>query len=291
MSTNPDLLASGKAFADLGSWRKIAVSGSEASDWLNDIISADIANLAPGQAKHSLMLSRTGGVIASFTVAAAEGGFLLLQDPTEASLADLLDRYVLSSNVELHDRSEDLSVFALPGLEDQVAAPGALSSSPSCLGAVGMDLICPRQIHGRVAEILSRTLANADDDDMETWRILQGIPRLGVDVLDGDLPQEAGLAASVSMTKGCYLGQEAVAKLEMLGRPRRMVVGFMASGVVRAGEKLLDGEADAGVVTSAVARNGDTVGLARVTRDAPNVLTTIEGVALSFSRPSRAAGT
>jgi folate-binding protein YgfZ len=266
MSNGADLLEDGKAFADLSSWRKIGVTGGDASAWLNDIISADISGLEAGRATHSLLLSRTGAVMATFMVAVPDDSFLLIQDPAQTSVADLLARYVLSSDVALEDRSDELSLFALPGLKGPAEVPGAAFSSPSCLGMAGVDVLCPREDRERVAGNLSTTFALADREDLEAYRIIAGTPRLGVDVLDGDLPQEAGLVHSVSMSKGCYLGQEAVAKLHMLGRPRRRVVAFTAGETVAAGETLIDGDGDAGVVTSVTNRNGQTFGLARVTR-------------------------
>ena len=224
-----ELLASGKAFADLTSWRKIAVSGADAVDWLNDLISADISDLASGRARRSLLLSRTGAVQAEFTVAVPGGNLLLIQDPEQPSVQDLLERYVLSSDVELEDRTDQLALFAFPGRTSEPDAPGTEVSVPSALGA-GVALVALAEDHEPILSRLSKVYPVGSPEDVEAWRIGAGIPRLGVDILDGDLPQEAGLREEVSLHKGCYLGQEAVAKLENLGRPRRVVVPFEAAG-------------------------------------------------------------
>jgi folate-binding protein YgfZ len=273
-----ELLASGKALADLTSWRKIAVSGTDGFDWLNDLISADISGLAPGEARRSLLLSRTGAIQAEFTVAVPGGSLLLIQDPSQLSVQELLDRYVLSSDVELEDRTGQLALFSYPGRTSEQDAPGAAFSVPSALGA-GVDLVALAEDREPILSRLSTAHPVASPEDVEAWRIGEGIPRLGVDVIDGDLPQEAGLMDEVSLHKGCYLGQEAVAKLQNLGRPRRLVVAFESDGDVAPGDRLLwDGE-DAGQVTSAAGLRG----LARVrwaSREGPWITTGGTGVAL-----------
>src|SRR5438094_8874339 len=133
-------LASGRAFADLSSWRKVAVSGPDARKWLNDLVSADISHLAPGRARRSLLLSPTGRIRAEFPVAARGDVFLLIQDPAQPAPMDaLLSRYILSSDVELEDRTEHLALYAFPGLSAAPDMPGGTTSAPSCLGA-GVDL-------------------------------------------------------------------------------------------------------------------------------------------------------
>jgi folate-binding protein YgfZ len=274
---NPALvaaLAAGEAFADLSGWRKIGVSGGDAKRWLNDLISADIAGLEPGHARRSLLLTPTGRIRAEFTVVVDGGGLLLLQDPAQlASIGDLLGPYVLSSDVELRDRSDELALFALPARlhpPDVDGLPGARFSVPSVVGS-GLDLVAPAGDHDAVLDSLSTMFALAGADDLDAWRVIAGIPRFGVDALADDLPQEAGLTDAVSFDKGCYLGQEAVAKVRNLGHPRRVVLRLSASGAVSAGEGLeADGRA-VGEITGAVVMDGRWWALARVEWDARGV--------------------
>ncbi|MGZ8578516.1 MAG: hypothetical protein ACXWWX_03175, partial [Actinomycetota bacterium] len=89
-------------FTDLSDRRIVAVRGSDAATWLNDLISADIAGLQPGVARRALLLSPTGGVLASFSATIFEGDLIVVQDRTEPRPIDgLLARYVLSSDVRL----------------------------------------------------------------------------------------------------------------------------------------------------------------------------------------------
>jgi len=286
--SNP--LSSGRAFADLSSWRKIAVSGTEATPWLNGLVSADVGGLLPGKARRSLLLSPTGRVRAEFTVAARDEGLLLIQDPIQhRSIGELLAPYVLSADVGLEDRTTDIALFAFPGRSD-APAPGASSSIsiPSCLGA-GVDLLASAERRDQLMRTFGSSFDLATEEEVEGWRVSSGLPRFGVDALEDDLPQEAGLDGAVAFDKGCYLGQEAVAKVRNLGHPRRLVVRLASRERVRAGEAVLADGQQAGVVTSALADAGGSVLLARIVWDARDLpLRTASGGALDrAARPGQ----
>lgn len=276
------LLAAGRAFADLSAWRKVAVEGADAFRWLDALVSADLDGLAPGRARPALLLSPTGGIRAAFTVAPTGGSFLLLQDPAQPrSVLELLEPYVLSSDVRLEDRSEGLAVFALPGLDEPPDLPGGAPSAPSALGR-GIDAICRAEEREPVLASLSRTFAAASEEDVEAWRVAAGVPRFGVDGEEGDLPMECGLEEAVSWDKGCFPGQEAVAKVRNLGHPRRVLLHLEATEPVRAGEAVWADGQEAGALTSAAISEGRWYALAKVrweARDAP--LRTASGVELA----------
>jgi tRNA-modifying protein YgfZ len=257
-------LTAGTGFADLSFWRKVALSGAEARTWLNDLVSADIADLAPGRARRALLLSPTGRVRAEFTVAMPGETLVLLQDPAQPrSIVDLLSLYVLSSDVRLGDRTDDLTVFAFPGRTTSADIAGATHSAPSCLGS-GVDLIGRGHDHDRLLTSLAGSFTRIGNEEVEAWRISSGIPKFGVDALEDDLPQECGLASAVSFEKGCFLGQEAVARVRNLGHPRRQLLKLESEDAVAAGEPILEGEREVGEVTSAARVDGRTVMLARV---------------------------
>jgi len=262
--TGAELLSAGKAFVDVSHRRWVAVSGSEALDWLNDLVTADLGDLRSGVARRSLLLSPTGSVLAEFTVTVVDGTVVLIQDLRQPrSIATLLEPYVLSSVVQLDERFEGYSIFAFPGLSVSPDAPGAAWSVPSCLGAGG-DLVAPGENHDRLASVLRGTYVQALDEDAEAWRIASAIPRIGVDTSDGDLPQEAGLEHAVSFEKGCFLGQEAVAKMRNLGHPRRWLAALESDGAVFAGDAVSAGNVEAGFVTSVASVNGASLALARI---------------------------
>jgi folate-binding protein YgfZ len=259
-----DQLASGDAFADLSYWRKVAASGADALEWLNDLVTADLSGLAAGHALHALFLAPTGGVRASFTIAVLDGTFVLIQDPMQpAPIHQLLERYVLSSEVTLQDRTSDLAIFAFPGRTDIPGLAGTVHWTPSCLGT-GVDLMAAGEARDVLLRSLSERYRHAGNEDLEAWRVVAGIPRFGVDALEGDLPQEAGLSSAVSREKGCFPGQEAVAKVDTLGHPRRVVLPMEADGSASPGDLVMLDGAEVGEITSVAVTGGRTLVLARL---------------------------
>ncbi len=283
-----ELLASGKAFVDVSSRRAVTVSGTQVVDWLNDLVSARVDDLAPSRARRSLLLSPTGSVLAEFTVTVIGGTLVLIQDPRQPdSVADLLAPYVLSADVQLEDRTGEHAIFAFPGRTAAPDSPGTAWSTPSCIGADGgVDVVSLAEDHDRLAVSLGKGYVHASEDDAEAWRIFAKIAAVGVDTADGDLPAECLLDDAVSFDKGCFLGQEAVARARNLGHPRRWLVPIEAIGEMAPGESVLAGDAEVGVVTSAAWIDGRTLALARIRweqRDEP--LHTTSGVELRRRMP------
>ncbi|HEX9235459.1 MAG TPA: hypothetical protein VF972_04200 [Actinomycetota bacterium] len=282
-----DPLGAGKAFADLSFWRKIEVAGRDAFEWLNDLVSADLDGLEPGTARQSLLLSPTGRIRAAFAVTRLQPDVLLLiQDPTQPRPIDgLLEPYVLSSNVELADRTEAFTLLAFPGLVRPPSAPAGVWLSPGSLGR-GVDLLAPIERHDKAVGFAEGHFEGVGAEEVERWRVLAGIPRFGVDALEEDLPQEGGLAEAISFDKGCYLGQEAVAKVRNLGHPRRVVMAMETEDPVSPGDVIVMDGNDAGRVTSAARLADRTVLLASIRWDGRGgPLRTKEGAELITTRP------
>ena len=268
-------------FADLSDWRTIQVSGSEALPWLDDLISADVHDLPPGRARPSLLLSPTGGVLASFTVVMAEPGAVLIQDPAQPRPVDrLLTPYVLTSDVHLRDTTGDVLVIAFPDESDAPEVPRAIRFAPSVLGS-GAGILVAAKDRADLATMIAGSLRRLTDEEIEVERISAGIVRVGVDTSEGDLPQETGLMGWVSFEKGCYLGQEAVARVSNGGHPRRLVLPVESQDVLTAGEDVLAGGETVGAITSAARHGGRTLAFARIGWDRRDAdLMSPRGVAL-----------
>lgn len=261
-------LREGRAFVDLSDWRKILVHGTEAQAWLNDLLSAELEGLKVGAARRSLLLSPTGRIRADLTAARLVGGFLLVQDPRQPSaVEELLAPYVLSSDVRLDDRTADLALLACPAAGPP-SIEGAERYRPSALGE-GVDVLGPRALREQVRAAIG--LQEAGPEAVETWRIERGMARFGVDLGEDSIPHEADHGSAIAYDKGCFLGQEAVAKVRNLGRPPFVVLAARSPSAVSVGEAVLSNGAEAGRVTSAVPVEDGTALIARVrweTRDA-----------------------
>ena len=259
-SSAADALEQGRAYVDLSSWWKVSVRGREAGGWLNDLLSAELGGLGPGEARRSLLLTPTGRIRSLIAVTSFEDGFLLIQDPIQpARIDELLAPYVLSSDVLLADRTEQLGLLAFPGGVPRELDEAA-ASSPSVLGS-GADLVIPSETStgDSVGGLLEAGL-----QDVEAWRIRRGVARFGIDLTPDSLPHEAEVGDMIAYGKGCFLGQEAVAKVRNLGHPPFVLLAGDTAKPVSAGETVVADEQEAGTVTSAVP--GDAGGSAVIAR-------------------------
>lgn len=265
-----DVLERESTFAELAEWRTVSVRGRDARAWLHDLVTADVQSLADGQTRRSLLLTPTGRIRADFHVARVDGSFLLLQAPGQPQAVDgILAPYVLSSDVEMDDRSERSLIVAVLGGLDAEDGEGALVLEPSVLGS-GHDVIVPRGEPARRlrAHLRRRGLAELTENDLEIRRIRRGDVRMGADFGPDALPAEAGLEGAIDLTKGCFLGQESVAKVRNLGHPRRVLRHVRSQTPVAPGAPVLTGGVAVGEVTSAAENNGGTDVIVRVRWDA-----------------------
>jgi tRNA-modifying protein YgfZ len=291
-------LDDGRGLVDLSWWRKVLVTGSDAPAWLNDLLAADLAGMAPGDTRRSVLLSPTGRLRADVSVVRREDGHLFVQHPSQPDAIDaLLSPYVLSSDVALEDRTPELAILALPGRDETRTdhLPERWEASrPSCLGA-GTDLIGPAQTAEQARSSLEGALPDlveATNEAVGAWRIIRGVPRFPVDLTPESLPHETDLGAAVAYEKGCYLGQEAVARVRNLGHPPFLLIALRARGPVSAGDAVLADGADSGIVTSATPlEDGGTALIARVRWAARQgaLRTSVGEELMPLTRPSSSA--
>ncbi|MEP6476162.1 MAG: hypothetical protein ABJC60_02705 [Actinomycetota bacterium] len=275
-----------RAFADRSADRKLRVEGADAETWLHDLLTADVAGIPPGLGRRSLLLSPTGRIRADVVVMRLAAGFVLVQDVLQPKdIGDLLAPYVLSAAVTLTDATDDLALYAVP----EVVA-GTLPwpvSRPSVVGEAS-DLLVPAADAGGLAQMLRDAgLVEVGGDALEVRRIRRGVARFPTDLTERSVPAEAGLEHLIDTTKGCFLGQESVAKIRNLGHPAALVLAAQAEVEVRPGAEVLADGLPTGLVSSAaLAADGGTACLMRVgwgARDAR--LTTAAGT--SLRSPSR----
>jgi tRNA-modifying protein YgfZ len=256
-----DALEVGRGFVDRSGDRLLLVTGTDARRWLGDLVTADIASLGTGSSRRTLLLSPTGRIRADMWVAATDDDtFAVVQasDQTEP-IIDLLRPYVLSSAVSLQDVSGTLSVAYVPAREGVAVTQ------------VGEERRADG--HGSVP---------VDERAYELWRIARGDPRMGVDFDAGSLPAESGLERLIDVTKGCFLGQESVAKVRNLGHPPTVLRHLRTDAVVTPGDPIHAPNGVVGRITSAAPeRPGGAILLARVNWAADVALSTANGEPLS----------
>lgn len=260
--------------------RAVRIEGPDARAWLHDLVTADVASLAPGGLRPSLLLTPTGRIRAAFAVAADPEGFVLLQGDDQPEVDAMLGPYVLSAAVAI--RPDGRTFASIPEPDPRAATADAIwrpslvpAREPTgTLVAVDADgLVALR------ARLASAGVVEATPADAERLRIEDGVPRFPVDLDDASLPAEAGWEDRIDLAKGCFLGQESVAKVRNLGHPPRVVRPFATEVPVAAGDAIVADAGPVGVVTSAIAtdRGGRCIG--RVRWDARGAaLTSADGV-------------
>ncbi|MGZ8583291.1 MAG: CAF17-like 4Fe-4S cluster assembly/insertion protein YgfZ, partial [Actinomycetota bacterium] len=249
-------LSEGRGAVDLSSYRTVRVAGDDARRWLHDLVTTDVASLRTGEARRSLLLDATGHIRADMHVACDDEGFWLFQAPDQPEhVGSALAVYVLSSAVRIDELTGERALVAIPGSSEDGGG-----FRPSALGT-GRDVLIDA---GELRAPPGREFVS--DDAAEVWRIRAGRPRMGPDFDRSSIPAEAGLESLIDATKGCFLGQESVARVRNLGHPPRLLRQLECDGRVDTGSTLTTTAGDeAGIVTSAADRDGGgTVLLASV---------------------------
>src|ERR687895_695906 len=262
---------------------KLALSGPEAKTFLHGQVTNDIEGLEPGRGCYAAFLTHKGKMLGDLRV--LDLGDELLLDTERVALQELFNmirRYKLGSDVELHKRTLELALLSLVGpdarrvagaedlVEEHANRRSEIGGVPVVLVAtdVGIDVFAPAGSKTAVAAALG--VPEVDEAAAEVVRVERGRPRYGVDLDDGVIPQEAGLnERAVSFSKGCYVGQETVARLHYRGKPNRHLRGLRLSEPAEPGAVLRLGDREVGRLTSAVVSpTYGPIGLALVRRQA-----------------------
>lgn len=237
----------------------LRVSGPDAVSFLQGQFSNDLGGAGPGTAVYGLWLNQKGRVLAdSFVLAREDGAFDVWSAASPAAeIRARLEAYLVADEVEIEDRTTGLVGWVLAGdAAAGVFASWGIEAPPPGRWAAGDGAIVFRarragpawhvvapvaaadRWQARLEAASARGLAvPADAAAWETDRVRAGIPVVPLELGPGDLPAEGGLdAEAVSFTKGCYLGQEVMARLRNLGQVRRRL--FVVSGRQGPGERL-----------------------------------------------------
>jgi folate-binding protein YgfZ len=237
----------------------VRVSGPDAVDYLQGQLSQDVAGLARGEAVWSFVLQPQGKVDAWVRVTRLEDDAFLLDvdGGSGPAVVERLRRFKLRTRADIEALPDRTIAIRGP------AAPSVAGIPFAWPGFAGVDLIGTDPTTPEDIPII-------DTAAYEVRRIEVGFPRMGAELTERTIPAEAGVVpVSVSFTKGCYTGQELVARIDSRGGhvPRRLV-GVTASGAINPGATLDVGGRAVGTVTSAARHPaGHTVALAYVARD------------------------
>jgi folate-binding protein YgfZ len=278
-------------FPELGR-EVLRVTGGERVSFLHGMVTCDVEGLAAGAVAVAALLTPKGGLVCDARVwRRADDVLLEVGQGHGERVREHLSRYLISEDAELSNASAEFASLSVVGPLAKAAVDVVLekqgvqlSVAASLLpGRPGADLLVPRALAGQVIEQLlgvGCTLAGAET--FEVARVESGLPRHGVDMDEETLVLEAGLERAVSYTKGCYIGQEVVARATYRGQVQKKLTGLLLGDeAAQTGAPVFRAEKKVGQLGSVVRSPslGQTIALALIHRDslAPGTKLDLEG--------------
>jgi aminomethyltransferase len=295
-----DAVTSGAGLFDRSWLSKLRITGSDRLTFLNGMITQDVAKLKPGESRHAAMLDPSGHFVADIFVHALADSVLVESDARAAvKLYQTLDRYLIMEDAAIEDISASWGILAVQGeqarerLARSLAVPSlkALTRDNNIAIAFdgvsgfaafrehsrygGADIWLPAEAAGALWTRLASEIAPAGELAAEILRVEGGIPRWGAELDSSVLLPEAGFEDAVSYSKGCYIGQEIIARIHARGHANRNLRAFLfdASAPVDPGNRIYpaDGlaEREVGRLTSVVESplTGGVIGLGYIRRE------------------------
>jgi folate-binding protein YgfZ len=270
----------------------VKVSGEEAGNFLNGLVTTDLTLLRPGLGRFGALLTPQGKITVDFLVTEAPssegGGFLI--DCARAlaqGLADKLGFYKLRAKVAVENLSDSLGVLA--AWDGDPAMKPDLTFADPRNAALGWRILVPAELAQKVGDLIGADLV--DSAAYDAHRIASGVPRGGLDFMYGDaFPHETNMDRlhGVDFEKGCYVGQEVVSRMQHRGTARTRTVRVIVDGPApEPGAAILAGDRTVGTMGSTAGHNG--LALIRIDRAADaldaGVPLTAGGLAIRLAEP------
>jgi folate-binding protein YgfZ len=264
----------------------IAVVGPDGADYLQGQLTNDVEALAVGEGQYAALLDRKGHMQTDMRVLRPATEEILLDFEPGARDAALrhLTMYSVGRDVQIVDSTEERAIVSLIGPRAaEIAGTPPLPEFANEMASVagipvlavgtrdGVDLFLPATERERLLAALTEAGAvEVSPEAVEIIRVEAGVPRFGAEMDTATMPAEASIVEdAVSFTKGCYIGQETVARLHYKGKPNRHLRGLRLSGAAEPGAALRLGEKEVGTLGGAVVSPAlGPIGLAIVRREA-----------------------
>jgi folate-binding protein YgfZ len=276
----------------------VKVTGSDARDFLNGLVTTDVTLLRPGLGRFGALLTPQGKITTDFLITeapAGHGGGFLIDCPLvlAQALAEKLGFYRLRAKVSVENLSESLGVLA--SWDGDPALKPDLAFADPRNAALGWRILVPEELAPKAAGLIGAELA--DSTAYHAHRIALGVPRGGLDFIYGDaFPHETNMDRlhGVDFDKGCYVGQEVVSRMQHRGTARtRTVRVILDGGAPEPGATLLAGGKPVGIMGTAAGHRG--LALIRIDRTADaleaGMPLTSGGLAIRLAEPGELRST
>jgi tRNA-modifying protein YgfZ len=272
-TTDYELVTESAGVVDRSDRAKFLVRGGEALDFLQGQVSNDVEALEPGTGCYATVLSHKGKLRTDLRILRGDDWLLLDAEAIgHAVLEHMLRTYSLGRDVQYEDVTESRSLLSVigPAARERVDAAPPAEENSFVTGEHGIYVatLLGVDVIGEPGAALG--IDTVSDEAAECVRIEAGRPRLGYDMDAETMPQEAGINdRAVSFAKGCYVGQETVARLHYRGKPNRHLRGLRLSEPAERGAEILLGEKVVGRLGSTcVSPRLGPIALALVRREA-----------------------
>lgn len=254
---------SSSVYADRSDRGKLRLTGPQRAWFLHQILTQAFEDASPGDARDAAMITAHGRMSGYLETVATEDAFLAHFEPElRATLPDAIRRYVFATQVEVDDVTDEMGLVIVAGDDwrDQAlaAAPdGVLHRTRSLGGPAGYVWIEAERVEQVVDALTSQGVSPASEDELERRRVAAGVPRWGREMDEKAFPQEAGIDDwAVHYDKGCYLGQEAMAKIHFRGKVNRRLARLESSAALERGTDVVVAGKRVGSVTSVADHRG-----------------------------------
>jgi folate-binding protein YgfZ len=266
----------GVALFDASAREVVRVTGPDRVSFLQGMLTQDVEGLPAGSVADAALLTAKGAMVADARVVKRSDDLLLLTEPGFGpAVRGALEKYLISEDAELADATALFGQLSLVGPEAEAFAARVLGLGPPAGAALrpfdaaagttawavpqgqllpGVDLLVPVEALGPVFDrLLDAGATPVGFAALEVLRVERGTPRFGMDMDEKTIPLEANLERALHYQKGCYIGQEVIARATFRGHMNRHLVGLRFAGALPSHRtELLVGERRVGWVTSAV---------------------------------------
>lgn len=264
--------------ADVSHLGRLRITGKDRTSFLNGLLTNDVSQLKENGGQHTALLNSKARVLADLHLYTQPDGLLVDTGESAGShVKEILDRFIITEDVQIHDATRDLVQITVQGPKSSLAIKQVLgadaqnlkqleqmSLGPSTIiardrtGQSGYDIILPvleaePVWHGFLLNGGEIGLNPVGSEALEILRLEAGYPKYAADIDENTIVLEAGFKDALNFTKGCYLGQEVVARATHIGRVNKQLVGLEVDTKtsILPRSKLMNDGKEAGFVTSA----------------------------------------
>ena len=239
------------AFIDRSDFGRIAITGKDGLDLLHRLSTNDLLAIKSGENAGTVFVTDKGRIVDYIRIGVQDTMSIAITSPGRSlPFIEWLEKYCIMEELHLEDMTSSSGMLSLigpegasvvsrlfgislvPGSVHRISGPDGelVALRDDSFGTPVIDIIVPAGRIGAVRELVAAHAVPMGDVAYEAFRITRGIPTYGAELSSSFNPFEAGLRHAISFTKGCYLGQEVIARLDTYGKVQKKLVGLIFSG-------------------------------------------------------------